>query len=172
MTAGEWSDAVGGLRGRLLFAEGEKVSGTRIGVVYLELQNLSDVSNPLDIYDGALSGQFVDSSGRQVEQSHGPANVMSPLPFWMVLPHDSTLRFRVSVTGYGTPKDGGLSIGLPSGHWLIPPVSGTTYLLSASFTVTPRPRSSLEGLSQLARCSHFRRPQMMPVDLTRCGGHP
>lgn len=125
MTAGEWSDAVGGLRGRLLFAEGEKVSGTRIGVVYLELQNLSDVSNPLDIYDGALSGQFVDSSGRQVEQSHGPANVMSPLPFWMVLPHDSTLRFRVSVTGYGTPKDGGLSIGLPSGHWLIPPVSGT-----------------------------------------------
>jgi hypothetical protein len=138
MTAGEWSDAVGGLRGRLLFTDGgEVVAGTRIGVVYLELQNLSDISNPLEIYDGALSCQLLDGAGRQVEQSHAAGNVMSPLPFWMMLPFDSTLRFRVSVTGYSAPTNGGLSIGLPSGHWLIPPMSRNSYFLSAFFSVTP-----------------------------------
>ena len=39
---GEWSEPTNGLRGRLLFAEGIKLQeGARLGLVYLELQNLS-----------------------------------------------------------------------------------------------------------------------------------
>ena len=41
---------VNGLRGRLLFAPGDVVNGTRMAVVYLEFQNVSDVGNPMEIY--------------------------------------------------------------------------------------------------------------------------
>jgi hypothetical protein len=42
-----------------------------------------------------------------------------------------------SVTGYGIPKDGGLSIGLMSGDWRIPYNSRDDRFLSASLSVNP-----------------------------------
>lgn len=140
MAVGKWSEPVDGLRGRLLFAEDPKFNGTRMGIVYLELQNVFDVLNPMEIYydpGHALPSSLLDSSNQPVAQSGMPANIMSPLPFWIMLPNDSTLRFRVSVTGYGIPKDGGLSIGLMSGNWIIPAKSRKEHFLSASFSVTP-----------------------------------
>jgi hypothetical protein len=140
MTVGDWSEAVNGLRGRLIFTEDAKFNGTRMGVVYLELQNVGDVLNPLDIYydiDRTLLCNLLDASNQPVAQVGVVADIFFPLPFWIMLPNDSTLRFRVSVNGYGIPKDGGLSIGVMSGNWTIPPASHADYFLSASFTVNP-----------------------------------
>lgn len=140
MTASDWSDPVNGLRGRLIFGKDEKFNGTRLATIYIELQNVSNVLNPIEIYydtGRALPCVLLDVSNQPVAQSGMPADIISLNAFWIVLPYDSILRFRVSVTGYGIPKDAGLSIGLMSGNWIIPPTSHTDHFLSASFVVAP-----------------------------------
>lgn len=138
MTAGDWSETVNGLRGRLLFGKAETFNGTRLATVYLELQNVSDVLSPIGIGPNrSLPCAVLDAFNKPVPQSGMPADVWSPDPFWIMLPMDSTLRFRVSVTGYAVPKDAGLSIGLMSGNWIIPPATHGDYFLSASFVVAP-----------------------------------
>ena len=141
ITIGDWSEPTNGLRGRLLFSEDAKFNGTEMGVVYLELQNVADVGNPMEIYydiDHALHCQIADASDKPFHQPEMmAADIMSPFPYWIALPHDSILRFRVSVTGYGIPKDGGLTIGLMSDEWLIPPTLQTDLFLSGSFNVNP-----------------------------------
>ena len=137
---GEWSEPVAGLRGRLLFGEGEKFNGTRMGIVYLELQNVSAVGNPIEIYfniDNALPCDLFDGDGKPVARAGSPASIMTPPPYWIALPHDSSLRFRVSVTGYGVPRDGGLQIGMMAGDWRIPAGSQGSYFLAARFIVNP-----------------------------------
>jgi dienelactone hydrolase len=137
---GDWSEPVAGLRGRLLFGEGEKFNGTRMGIVYLELQNVSDVGNPMEIYfniDRALPCELLDGDGKPVAQAGSPASIQTPLPYWIALPHDSSLRFRVSVTGYGVPRDGGLQIGMMAGDWRIAPTSHGDYFLASRFVVSP-----------------------------------
>lgn len=135
----EWSRPEGGLRGRLVLGEEANVNGTRACLVYLELQNVSDVGSPMEIYFDyhAVRGEVFDPAGQGVGQSGAPANVITPLPFWIMLPNDSTLRLRVSVTGYVVPKDAGLSIGLASGHWLLSTALPGDYSLSASFLANP-----------------------------------
>jgi hypothetical protein len=139
-TTGDWSAPVDGLRGRLHYGEGETVNGTRMALIYLELQNVSDLGNPMEIYfdiDRALQADLLDASGKSLPQSGSSADITNPPSYWISLPHDSTLRFRVSVTGYGIPKDGGLSIGLMSGDWRIPYNSRDDRFLSASLSVNP-----------------------------------
>jgi hypothetical protein len=139
-TTGDWSTPVDGLRGRLLFGEGEKVNGTRMALIYLELQNVSDLGNPMEIYfdtDNALHAALLDASGESIPQAGSPFDIDAAPSYWITLPHDSTLRFRVSVTGYGIPKDGGLSIGMMSGDWRIPAKSRGDYFLTTSFRVSP-----------------------------------
>ncbi|MGA2028560.1 MAG: hypothetical protein ABSG87_00590 [Verrucomicrobiota bacterium] len=141
ITIGDWSEPTNGLRGRLLFSEDAKFSGTEMGVVYLELQNVADVLNPMEIYydDGKeIHCQLADISGKLFHQPEMmDADIMSPGSYWIALPHDSTLRLRISVNGYGIPKDGGLLIGLMSDQWLIPPTLQTDLFLSGSFNVIP-----------------------------------
>jgi len=47
------------------------------------------------------------------------------------------LRFRVSVDGWGIPKDAGLCVGLMPGVYDIPPTLHGNHFLSASFSVNP-----------------------------------
>lgn len=139
-TAGEWSAPVDGLRGRLLFGEGEKFNGTRMALIYLELQNVSDVGNPMEVYfdiDRGLDCELLDGSGKSIPKAGSPASITTPPSYWITLPHDSILRFRVSVTGYGIPKDGGLSIGMMSGDWRIPANTRGDYFLTTPFSVSP-----------------------------------
>ncbi len=112
-----------------------------MGAVYLELQNISGVVNPMEIYydlDHALHPKLLDESNQPVARpTITDSSIFSPPNYWIMLPIDSTLRFRISVNGYGIPKDGGLFIGLMSADWLIPPTVQTDYFLSISFTVLP-----------------------------------
>jgi dienelactone hydrolase len=137
---GDWSEPLAGLRGRLHFGEGEKFNGTRMAIIYLELQNVSDVGNPMEVYfniHNALPCDVFDGDGKPVAQAGSPASIQTPLPYWISLPHDSSLRFRVSVTGYGVPRDGGLQIGMMAGDWRLPAGSQGDYFLAARFIVSP-----------------------------------
>jgi hypothetical protein len=149
MTAGDWSETVQGLRGRLLVTEeAAKFNGTRMELVYLELRNVGGVANPMAIYydpDDAFQYDLLDDSKHPIPQGPIEGDVMSPFPFWIMLPYDSTLRFRVSVDGYGIPKDAGLLIGLMPGAWDISPTSHGDHFLSASFSVNPPAASDLRA---------------------------
>jgi hypothetical protein len=141
MVVGDWSETIKGLRGRLVFSEDKKIDGTEIAVIYLELQNVSNVGNPMEIYfdtiHSQLHFQLADASNRQKQDSGGALDEMIPDSYWINLPHDSTLRFRVSWHGYGIPKDAGLAIGVPEHFWVIPANSTNNYFLSASFAASP-----------------------------------
>jgi len=138
--AAEWSEPVRGLRGRLVYGEGEKFVGARMALIYLELQNVSDLGNPMQIYfniDVAVPCELLDGTGKVIPTSGSPADIESPEHYWISLPHDSSLKFRVSVTGYGVQPNGGLHIGMMAGDWRIPVGSRDERYLSARFSVTP-----------------------------------
>lgn len=132
---GAWSEAVSGIQGRLIAQDDPPFNGTRMIAVYLELRNVSDVGNPLEIpYDGSnFQGELRDKAGKIVAQAGLSCSIINPPGYFLILPHDSTLRFRVSVTGYGVPKDGGALIGLNNAAWLIQRGDSAAYFLSGPF---------------------------------------
>lgn len=145
---GEWSQAVRGLRGRLLLAEDAPFNGTRMVAVYLELQNVSDVLNALLVDFQPPDVDLVDADGKSIPQSHPPASVMTAWPHTLVLPNDSTLRFRVSVQGYGIPKDGGVALQFDTACWIVPLDGAEEKYLRGSFVASESSRGGTEGQRQ------------------------
>jgi hypothetical protein len=141
ITAGDWSEPTNGLRGRLLFSEDAKFYGTEMATVYLELQNVANIGNPMEIYfdtiHSPLHFELKNVSGNSQKNAPADLDEMIPGSYWIDLPHDSTLRFRVSSNGYGIPKDAGLAIGVPGNFWIIPYAETNDYFLTASFDVIP-----------------------------------
>src|SRR5438045_832759 len=65
---GDWSVPVKGMRGRLLFSEGEPVNGTRMAAIHFELQNVGDGSELLvDFHPPHFD--LVDEKEKSIEQS-------------------------------------------------------------------------------------------------------
>ena len=159
VSAGEWSAAINGVRGRLLFGEGEKVAGTRMGVLYLELQNVSAGDTMYVYYDASKSPlrcQLVDSAGKTNASQGAVYDGWIPAASWLALPHDSALRFRVTLGGFGVPQNGGLFVaGCIPDCWAIPPTATSDYFLSGTLVVAApkgetRPRV-WEGMLSLPR---------------------
>ena len=156
---GEWSEPANGLRGRLLFGVGEKLFGTRMGVTYLELQNVSK-GDTMYVYYRAASSPFrcalMDSAGKTNSSQGAVYDGWIPEACWLALPHDSALRFRVTLGGFGVPQNGGLFVaGCIPDCWAIPPTATNDYFLSGRLVVaTPngetRPRV-WEGTLSLPR---------------------
>ncbi|MEP7075739.1 MAG: hypothetical protein ABI878_08000 [Acidobacteriota bacterium] len=137
---GAWSGAVSGLRGRLIVKDGETFHGTRLPAVYLELENVSDVGNQMEFFFdpmGSIESSVTDAAGKEVEQSPTPADILSPGPFWLALPNDGSLRFRISVSGYGIFENSGTDIQMSSGNWIIKPADKNKYYLAATFESKP-----------------------------------
>ncbi|MGH9819799.1 MAG: hypothetical protein ACRD43_06485, partial [Pyrinomonadaceae bacterium] len=137
---GAWSEQVRGLRGRLIVKEDKPFHGTRMIAVYMELENVSDVGNQMEFYFDPISSiesKLVDENGKEVEQPPTAADVATPAPFWLALPHDGTLKFRISVTGYGVYDHSGTNVQMSSGNWLIKPNDKGKYYLEATYTSTP-----------------------------------
>jgi hypothetical protein len=137
---GAWSEATNGLRGRLAFAEDPKLFGARMGVVYLELQNVS-FGDTMYVYYKADQSPFRcelrDSSQALCQSSGCEYDGMIPGPCWLALPHDSALRFRMTLGGFGVPQNGGLFIaGCISDCWVIPKTAAKDYFLSGTLTIT------------------------------------
>lgn len=132
---GAWSGTVSGIQGRLIAQDDPPFNGTRMIGVHLELRNVSGVLNPLEIpYDGSnFQGELRDKAGKIVAQAGLSCSIMNPPGYFLILPYDSSLKFRVSVTGYGVPKDGGALIGLNNAAWLIQRGDSAPYFLSGPF---------------------------------------
>jgi hypothetical protein len=148
---GPWSEPApcvgdigcGAIRGRLLIYYGfsPRALGRPLDrpetQVYLELQNLSDSS--LDIYfdfEKGLRGELKDVHGKPATSSGGPGSGTFPSASWITLPYDATIRLRASWYGYGFPRNSGLMIPFFK-KLVIKPGDTTSYLLSATFTVSP-----------------------------------
>jgi hypothetical protein len=119
---GDWSDSVQGLRGRLSVSEDKPFIGTRMIAVYLELENVSDVGNAIELYfdpTRSIVSRVVDENSNDVAQPPNGASIALPPPFWLAVPWDGSLRFRISVSGYGVYKNSGTQIQMNSGSWLI-----------------------------------------------------
>ena len=137
---GGWSQPVDGLRGRLSAKEDKPFHGTRIIAVYLELENVSDVGNPMEIYfdpTRSVESNVVDASGKDLSQPPNGADVITPQAFWLALPNDGSLRFRVSVSGYGVYENSGTNVQMNSGNWVIKPSDKGKYFLKAKFVSQP-----------------------------------
>ncbi len=141
ITIGDWSEPTNGLRGRLLFSEDAKFYGTEMATVYLKLQNVDNMANPMEIYFDTLRSplrfELKDASGNSRKDAPMDLDEIIPGSYWIDLPHDSTLRFRVSSGGYGIPENAGLAIGVRGNFWIIPYAETNDYFLTASFDVIP-----------------------------------
>ena len=138
-----WSKPDGGIRGRLVVARGAPLNGTSQVQVYLELQNVSDVANSIHITPAhSMSFEVVDAKGNVVKPDAGMSlDVSTPDdPLGLVLPHQGTLRFLVSVTGIGVPKDKKWQVSVPHESsfrsWVIERTDGNSYFLSGIFKAT------------------------------------
>ena len=137
---GAWSESVNGIQGRLIITEDPKFNGTRMIAAYLELQNVSDVGTPIEIYFDSthvIQCQLLDANDKPIAMPGLSADIMTPLPFWLTLPYDSSLRFRISVSGYGVPKDAGTLIQMECGGWLIKATDQGEYALEVTFFSRP-----------------------------------
>ena len=137
---GAWSDVVNGVQGRLIISEDQPFSYTKIVAVYLELQNVSNVGNAIEIYfdpTHTFQCQLLDPDDKPVATAGLPASIMIPHPFWLILPYDSSLRFRISVSGYGVPRNEKALIPLECGDWVIKSGDAIDYKLEVTFVVNP-----------------------------------
>jgi hypothetical protein len=131
-----WSEMVDGVQGRLLISKAERLNGSQLTDVYLELRS---VSGAVEIYyefdRSVLSCKVVDAKGNSIQQAPAPASILYPESVWLILPFDSALRFRASVSGYGIPKDVRAAIQMPCGFWAL---GDGDYFLQATVSAQPR----------------------------------
>ena len=137
---GAWSETVNGVKGRLTISEDQPFNGTKIVAVYLELRNVSNIADAIEIYfdpSHTFQCQLLDANDKPVATAGSPASIMVPRPFWLILPYDSSLRFRISVNGYGVPQNERALIPLECGDWIIKSGNNGEYRLNVTFTVNP-----------------------------------
>jgi len=135
---GAWSEAVNGVRARLVIGFDPDFAGTEMATVHLEIQNVSDVADPKEIWfdpDRCFVGwQLRDETGKAVPRPGAMvASIITMGPYWITLPYDSTLRLRISVSGYGIRPDGGIALQLPGAFWQVPRRADGRYELSVKF---------------------------------------
>lgn len=127
-----WSEAVNGLRARLILKRSRVTNGTPIIATYLVLQNVSDVMNPLTV---SWSGQrmkfrVVDANGKELPTANLPIDGQTLAgDFDLMLPIRGQLSFDISCHGRGIPGDKAALIDLDSEHgWVIEPGTGPWFL--------------------------------------------
>jgi hypothetical protein len=137
---GEWSEPTNGLRGRLAFGEGAIQYGVRMGLVFLQLQNVPPGDTIFVYYNvktSPLKCKLRDSAGKSVNSFPGPGSDWMPDPCWLALPTYSTLSFITGSKSY-RPNHPCLFIvtSFVESAWALP-ISGTNdYYLSGMFTAT------------------------------------
>jgi hypothetical protein len=150
-----WSPTVSGLRGRLVASAGDGTA-PRVVRVELELENVSDVANPIEIYwdiDAVLSFSLTDEAGTEIETTPTMVSIQRVFPYWLALPPDSTLRIDITTTGYGMVPRPSVVVGLPhDAFWQL--------------DATDTPRRLLRGvLRPISTRATHRRPWQGRLDL-------
>jgi hypothetical protein len=141
---GDWSQPVGGLRARLeLRSEAGGATDTPMAHTWVVLENVSDVGNPMELYwddDHLFSFTLTDDTGAPARTGGMAASIMSPGPYWLVIPFESSVRASLTVMGYGVQPHGRLFIGLPAMHaWELDAGDAHAYQLAARLRVTAPP---------------------------------
>ena len=121
---GEWSAVVDGIRGRLITTPRTEEGRPQVQI-HLELENVSDLGNPIEIrwtdvrshlqlsleYDNRVAAAgYIEPGG----------NHMTPSPFWLQLPSESSMRFTISSGAYDYLSDGRVWLRpLPFRAWIM-----------------------------------------------------
>jgi hypothetical protein len=97
---GAWSEAVNGLRGRLIVLQEHEVNGVQSPKVFLELQNVANLLNALQI-DGfnpqtSFPCRVIDGTGKSMTSDLGMIREMVVPAFTLSIPFESSLRLNVN----------------------------------------------------------------------------
>jgi hypothetical protein len=144
VATGDWSEAVNGLRGRLVLAQGRTLGDgkSRESVVYVELENTTHTSSgnvEVHFDPDALKCELTDSAGKSVRQAPVFGSGGRPGKVWVTIPYDSSARLRVNHYGHGRPE--GFLVPLNHAAWHV--TDGADYFLTGTFTAEPpRDRAS------------------------------
>jgi hypothetical protein len=128
------------MRGRLVIRDDRSFHGTKMTAVYLELENTSDVADPIEFYFDpmrSVTSTVTDGRGRPLAEPPNGADIVSPPPYWIALPSDGFIRFKVSVSGYGVYENSGTQVQMPTGDWIIKPRDKGKYYLAATLNSKP-----------------------------------
>jgi len=142
LAAGDWSEPVDGLRGRLLLGQGRSLPDlkARETLVYVEIEEVADAyAGDRAVYfdPAALQCKLAQADGKPVPEhpSGGSGGRGGPPAGWVTIPSDAMMRLRANPSGYGTPD--GLHIALANAHYLLKTGETGEYRLSGTLTVTP-----------------------------------
>jgi len=142
MAAGDWSEPVDGIRGRLLLVRGgPNLPDLKswVALVYVELESVTNSGARAMYFDpAALQCKLTTADGAAAapESPFGGFGGRGGLPAgWVTMPYDSLMRLRANPSGYGSPD--GLYISLASGHHLLKTGDAGEYHLSGTLTVSP-----------------------------------
>jgi hypothetical protein len=137
---GGWSEVVDRIQGRMIISQDRPFNGTGMFAVYLEFRNTSDDLSPIEIYfdpTRAVQCQLVDANDKPVPTARLLTRVLVSTPFWLILPPDGSLRFRVSVDGHMVPRSEGALIPMLCGDWVIKSGDLNDYKLKVTLVVNP-----------------------------------
>ena len=136
---GQWSAPVYGLRARLLLLVGTPPERHPDPYIYLELENVSDRGNPLRVAYRLPRLDLVDGARQPAFPRAGFAgNAPGSLPFDLMLPYGSSLRFPLDTRALTVLSlDGDLLGGVLHRPWIIPADFLGERFLAGCFEVVP-----------------------------------
>lgn len=137
IATGGWSEAVNGLRGRLVLAQGRTLGdGTiRESLVYVELENVVNTASGevlLSFDPDALKCELTDATGKAVAPTPVAGSGGRPGKMLVTIPYDASIRLRINPYAFGRAE--GLLIPLNNTAWQIK--DDADYFLSGTLTVT------------------------------------
>lgn len=147
-----WSPSVDGVRARLVVTPATDAQRRPQLAIALELENTSDVANPLPISWGAYGDmvrfELEDEQGRVLPRLALPGNELSPAPVTLQLPVASTLH--VQLTGNAieyVPNGKALLRPLVFPGWDLPAKPGKLYLRATFTPATPATTTDRRALA-------------------------
>jgi hypothetical protein len=136
-----WSKSVDGLRARLVIPSHQNRGLDPEVRVYLEIQNSLDVLGNRKIFytPDSLSLVITDEAGQPPPPATPPApDGMESTERWLeplIMPFDSTLRFRINLHTASTAGNPRLLLNLPGALAIIPASNTHTYFISGTFVI-------------------------------------
>ena len=106
---GDWSEPVRGLRGRLLLTPYQADDRAQLKIE-IELEHVDRVANPIQFRwtskDSMFDFSLADSSGIALTRLGLGGNEMSPLPYTVAVPGQSSLRIQITDAVFSYNADG------------------------------------------------------------------
>ncbi len=134
-----WSTESNGLQARLSMRRLSIMGGTARIATYLEIKNASGGS-ALILKSCPLTFTLTDSEGRDVPMTGGAFDGPYGDPPPLLLPQDSTLRFRIGPSGWGIGGDQAAALDLGIRYYWTIPHDGKSYFLQGTLKLPPQKR--------------------------------